>query len=239
MSPSSTDRCARTAGVTLSSPHRRLRADAAPQEVADRGEERHAHERREEPSLHEPEPRQREHVEGRVAAEPGIGPRTRRPRSRATAGTSATARVTPMPTSSAMTPAPSGRSHFRCGSKFWRTRSTISSSGESSRGGGDSRLTISRFAYNSAKKMQTEDQPQQELRPDRGPEDRAVVDLTEPEEVHVELGHEGEEDRDQHQDADHDEWPASLTDSDMRTLDMRLGFSFRDRTARDAPRPSA
>ena len=47
----------------------RLRPDPSEQEVGDRGEDEHAHQRREEPSLQELEPRQGEDVVGGVAVE--------------------------------------------------------------------------------------------------------------------------------------------------------------------------
>ena len=49
--------------------HRRLGTDPAPQDVGDPGEDRHADQCREQPSLEEAEPRQREDVERGVALE--------------------------------------------------------------------------------------------------------------------------------------------------------------------------
>ena len=50
-------------------PRAGLRADASPEEVRDRGEERDAHHRREQPALQELEPREAEDVERRVTTE--------------------------------------------------------------------------------------------------------------------------------------------------------------------------
>ena len=58
---------------------RRLRPDPAPEVVRERGQERHADQRREQPPLHELQPRQREHVEGGIAPEQRLGVPERQP----------------------------------------------------------------------------------------------------------------------------------------------------------------
>ena len=92
---------------------------------------------------------------------------------------------------------------------FSRNRSTISCSGVKATTLGASRRVTYRLTSRSAKKVTKKADGEPRLSPDACPEDLGETDLPVPEDVHVEVREEREEDEPRHDHGDRDHGPAA------------------------------